>query len=43
LISDRADYVKADAAGKVANEVSKPAAAEISTLWNTLKEISNDE
>jgi chromosome partitioning protein len=43
MICDRLDYVKADAAGKAANEISKAAEAEVSVLWNIMKGIANDE
>ena len=39
-ICDRADYVKADAAGQAASETSKAAATEIRALWATVKEIA---
>jgi chromosome partitioning protein len=42
MVCERTDYVKADAAGKVANEINKAAQAEISALWNTVKEIASD-
>jgi hypothetical protein len=42
-VCDRADYVNADATGKVANEINKAAAAEISALWNIVKEIASNE
>lgn len=42
-ICDRADYVKADAAGQTANETSKAAKAEIRALLGALQEIANHE
>jgi chromosome partitioning protein len=37
LIGHRVEYVKADASGKVANETSEKAKAEIATLWDAVK------
>jgi chromosome partitioning protein len=42
LIGDRSDYVKADAAGKVANEINAQARTEISALWEAVKGVMND-
>jgi chromosome partitioning protein len=42
-ICDRADYVRADAEGKTANETTKAATTEIRALWRTLQEIANHE
>ena len=42
-ISDRADYIKADAEGKTANETTKAAAAEIRALWRALQEIASHD
>jgi chromosome partitioning protein len=42
IIGDRADYVRADAVGKVANEVNAKASEEISALWEALKGIINE-
>lgn len=42
LIGDRSDYVKADAAGKVANEINPQARIEISALWQAVKGVMNE-
>jgi chromosome partitioning protein len=43
IIGERADYVRADAAGKTGNEVSKKAEAEISALWKAIERIGNEQ
>jgi cellulose biosynthesis protein BcsQ len=37
IVMDRADYVKADAAGKIAPEINKAAEPEIAALWQAVK------
>jgi chromosome partitioning protein len=41
MIGDRVDYVKADAAGKVANEINEKARTEIAALWEAVKGVMN--
>ncbi len=41
LIGDRVDYVKADAVGKVANEINEKARTEIAALWEAVKGVMN--
>ncbi len=40
-IADRVEYVKADAAGKVANEINEKARAEVAALWDAVKGVLN--
>jgi hypothetical protein len=37
LIGDRVEYVRADAAGKAANETSEKARVELAALWTAVK------
>ena len=42
LIGDRTDYVRADAVGKVANEINEKARVEIAALWEAMKGVTNN-
>jgi hypothetical protein len=42
LIGDRTDYVRADAVGKVANEINEKARVEIAALWEAMKGVTNE-
>jgi chromosome partitioning protein len=43
LVGERADYVRADMAGKVAPEINNSAAEEIAALWKITKEIADGQ
>ena len=43
LIGDRVEYVRADAAGKAANETSEKARAEIGALWTAVKGVIGND
>lgn len=42
MITDRIDYVRADAEGKVANEINKQARVEILALWEAIVRIADE-